>query len=48
MLLPFHHYVEHKVVNHLLQRKKIRFLSWKKGKPQLATPVENKTDDVVG
>ena len=48
MLLPFHHYVEHKVVNHLLQRKKIRFLSWKKEKPQLATPVENKTDDVVG
>ncbi|WP_309613258.1 hypothetical protein [Flavobacterium sp.] len=48
MLLPFHHYVEHKVVNHLLQRKKIRFLSWKKEKPQLATPVENKADDVVG
>ena len=48
MLLPFHHYVEHKVVNHLLQRKKIRFLKWKKEKPQLDTAVDNKADDVVG
>lgn len=30
MLLPLHHYIEHKVVNHLLQRKKISFLRWKK------------------
>ncbi|QBZ98250.1 tetratricopeptide repeat protein [Flavobacterium sangjuense] len=48
MLLPFHHYIEHKVVNHLLQRKKIRFLKWKKDKPELDTLVENKADDVVG
>lgn len=45
MLLPLHHYVEHKVVDHLLQRKKIRFLSWKKGKPQVATAVADKADD---
>ena len=32
ILLPLHHYVEHKVSNHLLKRKKITFLRWKKSK----------------
>jgi len=32
MLLPLHHYVEHKVVHHLLHRKKINLLNWKKKK----------------
>lgn len=45
MLLPLHHYVEHKVVNHLLQQKKMRFLKWKKGKSELQS--ENETDDVM-
>jgi tetratricopeptide (TPR) repeat protein len=48
MLLPLHHYVEHKVVDHLLKRKKIRFLNWKKDKPQLDTADANKADNVVG
>ncbi|MDN3677323.1 hypothetical protein QWY90_08340 [Flavobacterium paronense] len=47
ILLPFHHYVEHKVVNHLLQRKKIRFLNWKKEKPQPGKAGENSADDLV-
>ena len=41
ILLPLHHYVEHKVVNHLLQRKKITFLSWKKTSPQQSLPKED-------
>ncbi|MCF6129101.1 hypothetical protein L1S35_05400 [Flavobacterium sp. AS60] len=41
ILLPLHHYVEHKVVNHLLQRKKIRFLRWKKVTSQTPLPIEN-------
>jgi hypothetical protein len=34
MLLPLHHYVEHKVVNNLLKRKKVKLLNWKKSGPQ--------------
>ena len=47
MLLPFHHYVEHKVANHLLQRKKITFLRWKKVSPQVAAPDGDKANEVI-
>jgi tetratricopeptide (TPR) repeat protein len=47
MLLPFHHYIEHKVVNHLLQRKKVTLLRWKKAKQQQPTAVEVKADDAA-
>ena len=41
ILLPLHHYVEHKVSNHLLQRKKITFLRWKKASPKVSIPKED-------
>ncbi len=40
MLLPFHHYVERKVVHHLLNRKKVSLLRWKKVKSQTHAPLE--------
>ncbi|MGC4039522.1 MAG: hypothetical protein QM710_01650 [Flavobacterium sp.] len=46
MLLPFHHYVEHKVVHHLLHRKKVPFLKWRKQKPEPPAP-EEKVDAVI-
>jgi len=47
MLLPLHHYVEHKVVNHLLQRKKMRFLKWKKVSPPTPEPIIEEAKDEV-
>jgi hypothetical protein len=40
MLLPLHHYVERKVVHHLLNRKKVNFLRWKKVSPQPTAPLD--------
>jgi hypothetical protein len=39
MLLPLHHYVEHKVVHHLLHRKKVTLFRWKKVRAQIPVPV---------
>jgi hypothetical protein len=46
ILLPFHHYVEHKVVDHLLKRKKVAFFKWKNRKPQLPSTIEDSSDAV--
>jgi tetratricopeptide (TPR) repeat protein len=40
MLLPLHHYAEHKVVHHLLNRKKFSLLNWRKTKPQVPAPAD--------
>ncbi len=45
MLLPLHHYVEKKVVNHLLHRKKFKFPGWKKVRPQMPATVENRIEN---
>ena len=47
ILLPLHHYVEHKVSNHLLKRKKITFLRWKKASPQPSLPKEDGTNKII-
>ncbi len=46
ILLPLHHYVEHKVVHHLLKQKKFTLPRWRKAKPNLSA-VADKTDDVT-
>lgn len=47
MLLPLHHYVEHKVVHHLLHRKKFSFFGWKKTKEPIPVPIDDATDKIV-
>lgn len=47
MLLPLHHYVEHKVVHHLLHRKKVSLFKRKKVKPQIAAPIEDKAENIL-
>jgi tetratricopeptide (TPR) repeat protein len=44
MLLPFHHYAEHKVVDHLLHRKKFNLFNWRKAKQQRPAPVEDSVE----
>lgn len=39
MLLPLHHYVEHKVVHHLLHRKKFSLFRWRRLNPAVPVPV---------
>ncbi len=46
MLLPLHHYVEHKVVHHLLHRKKVSLLKWRKVPLPIPTPLADKNEDI--
>jgi hypothetical protein len=48
MLLPLHHYIEHKVAHHLLHRKKVTLLRWKKLRSSLPAPIVDSTDEIVG
>jgi hypothetical protein len=47
MLLPLHHYVERKLVHHLLNRKKFNLLRWKKVRPQVSLPAGG-SEEIVG
>ncbi|MES1181778.1 MAG: hypothetical protein ABUL44_03195, partial [Flavobacterium sp.] len=47
MLLPFHHYIEKKVSNHLLNRKKVSLFRWRKVKQSVVAPEENGMKDII-
>jgi hypothetical protein len=47
MLLPLHHYIEHKVAHHLLHRKKITFLRWKKARAKVPEPITDNVEEIL-